>query len=320
MRSKIFGRTGFSHLCIAIAVGIALPMVAFADHNHGRKFKINGVAVTGINDFCGLPVASLPVPAGLPPTIRATNLGEYDPDGALPIPLSPTNCRDDIVIATSTDTAFLAAAGIPDIDPRLKNLPLREVPVVAGVDGKRRVLPPLSVVPGNALPPTKSDPNDTLTLGDWLSARGRLHLRCKADGTARVRIRFRNLVPNGVYTMWGVYNTTPPESPSAQIVPVPLGGVPNVIIPDSRGRATYIRDLSSCPKDVTEDGSRMMFMTMAYHSDANVSGAVPEIGAAPTQFVAEDGTEFSSTFAPGAVTHDHVMFLISGEHLELPAL
>ncbi len=307
--------TKLTRFSMAVAIGIVLPIAAMADHSETRRYSIRGDAVTGINDLCGLPVFHLPVPAGLPPTIRATNLGEYNPEGLLPIPLSPDNCHDDIVVSTTTDTAFLAAAGIPDVDPRIKNIPLREVPVVTGLDGSRSAVPSLTDVPGNALPPTKSNPNDQITLGEWLGARGRMHLRCRANGTARVRIEFRNLIPNGIYTMWGVWNTTPPGAANAQIVPVPLGGIPNAVVPNQRGRASFVRDLASCPKDIAEDGSQMMFATLAYHSDANMSGAVPEVGAAPSKFIAADGTEFSSTFAPGAVTHDHVVFLMSGERL-----
>lgn len=59
----------------------------------------------------------------------------------------------------------------------------------------------------------------------------------------------------------------------------------------------------------------MLFIDMAYHSDSNLSGAFPQIGAAPTKFKMVDGTEFSSALVPGAVTHDHVLFLISGEKM-----
>lgn len=304
----------FSILLTYIVV-LLLPTTAFATHDGSRQFYGHGVAVTGINDLCGSPVFSLPTPEGMPATVHATVLGEYDPEGELPILLSPTNCNDDIVVATYTDPNFLAMTGRPDIDSRLKNIPLREVPVISSPDGSRSIVPKLSSVPGNALPPTKSNPNDTITLGNWLNAKGRMYLRCKADGTATVKLRFRNLVPSGVYSVWGIWNTTPPGAPRARLVPVPLGGIPNVVIPDYRGRTTFFRELASCPKDVTENGSIMLFIDLAYHSDSNVSGAFPQIGAAPTKFKMMDGTEFSSVLAPGAVAHDHVLFLMSGEKL-----
>ncbi len=308
-------RTTHLQILIGYLAVLLLPTVTFATHDGSRQFFDRGVAVTGINDLCGSPVFNLPVPEGLPPTIRATMLGEYNPEGELPIPLSPTNCNDDIVVTTYTDLNFLTRTGQPDIDSRLKNIPLREVPVISKPDGSRSVVPTLDSVLGNALPSTKSNPNDTITLGNWLNAGGRMYLRCKTDGTAKVKLRFKNLIPNGVYSVWGIWNTTPPGASKARLFPVPLGGIPNVVIPDSRGRATFSRELASCPKDVTENGSIMLFIDLAYHSDSNLSGAFPQIGAAPTKFKMVDGTEFSSPLVPGAVTHDHVLFLISGEKL-----
>jgi len=312
---NLFIQINHLQVLVAYIAVLLLPTVTFAAHNSSRQFYDRGIAVTGINDLCGSPVFNLPAPEGLSPTVHATVLGEYDPDGELPIPLSPTNCNDDIVVATYTDPNFLARTGQPDIDSRLKNIPLREVPVISKPDGSCAVLPTLDSVPGNALPPTKSNPNDTITLGNWLNAGGRMYLRCKADGTAKVKLRYRNLIPNGVYSVWAIWNTTPPGASKARLFPVPLGGIPNVVIPDSKGRATFSRELASCPKDVTENGSIMLFIDLAYHSDSNLSGAFPQIGAAPTKFKMEDGTEFLSVFAPGAVAHDHVLFLISGEKL-----
>jgi len=301
------------HLMFMSIAFILFSTSAFANGN--RHYFERGIAVTGLNDLCGAAVFSLPLPAGMPPTFHAATLGEYAPQEELPFPLSSNNCHEDIVVTTHTDPSFIAATGLPDVDTRLKNIPLREVPVISNPDGSRSALSTLNRVPGNALPPTKSNPNDAITLGGWLNARGLMHLRCKADGSARINLRFRNLIPNGVYSLWGLWNSTPPGSPRARLLPVPLGGIPNVLVPDSRGHATFTRNLASCPKDVTADGSVMLFIDLAYHSDNNVSGVFPQITATPTKFKTADGTVFSSPLITGAVTHDQVLFLISGEKL-----
>lgn len=196
--------------------------------------------------------------APIPPTIRATNLGEYNPGGELPIPLTPSNCVQDTVVATTTDTDFLAATGSPDANPAMKNIPLRKNFIITGQDGSRSQLPSISQVPGNPLPPVSGEPNDTIILGKWLKARGKMLIHCRANGKATIKASFHNLIPNGVYIMWGVWTTNPPGPP---IVPVPFGGVPNVLIPDQQGNVTYYRKLAACPKDVTQDGSRLMFVT-----------------------------------------------------------
>ena len=297
--------------CIALLT--LLPITAAASNY--RHFHANGRAATGINDLCGAPIFNLDVPVGFSPNFHARVVAEYDPNGALPIPLSPNNCDNDIVLATYTDPGFLAAVGLPDIDDRLKNIPLKQVPVISAANGTRSQIPTLGSVPGNAFPPTKSDPNNTITLGDWLRARGHMALTCRADGTARIKLRYRNLIPNGVYSVWALWNTIPPGAPGGRIVPLPLGGIPNVIVPDIHGRATFVRELASCPKDMTPDGSIIMFIDLAFHSDNNLSGAFPQITPTPTLFKAADGEIFSSPLVPGAVTHDHVLILISGEEL-----
>ncbi|MEE9355462.1 MAG: hypothetical protein V3U75_07710 [Methylococcaceae bacterium] len=312
---KLFILVKKLRIMLSNIVLLLLSTTAFANHNDSQQYFERGVAVTGVNDLCGSPVFNLPAPEGISPTIHATMLGEYNRDGKLPIPLSPTNCNDDIVLSTHTDLDFLARTGQPDIDSRLKNIPLRDVPVISNPDGSRSVVPSLENVQGNALPITKSNPNNTITLGNWLDAQGWMLLRCNANGTAKVKLRLKNLIPNGVYTVWGIWNTTPPGASKARILPVPLGGIPNVVTPDSAGKATFSRELASCPKDVTDNGSILLFIDLAYHSDGNVSGAFPQIGAAPTQFKMTDGTKFSSPLVPGAVTHDQMLFLISGEKL-----
>jgi hypothetical protein len=97
--------------------------------------------------------------------------GSFDPSpNALnALPLSPANCGGNILLATHTDAAFLAQIGFPDSDPRVRNIPLRQVPVIADPDGLRRTLPPLGVLPPNPFPPTKSSPNDPVTSHAWSS-------------------------------------------------------------------------------------------------------------------------------------------------------
>ncbi len=313
MNLKTLGRQKRSQLKMAMVLGMLVPMAVYADHDRARHSVIDGKPVTGINEFCGSPVFSLPLPAPLPPTLRATNLGEYNPGGALPFPLSSTNCRDDIIVTTTTDLDFLAAAGIPDVNPGLKNIPLRQNFVITGQDGSRSMLPSLSQVPGNALPPTISNPNSPITLGKWLNAKGRINIACKANGKATVEATFRNLIPNGVYSMWGVWTTTPPGPP---IVPVPLGGLPNALIPDRHGDASFFRELASCPMDVTKDGSLLMFITLAYHSDSDLNGANPELGAVPTTFNPLVGNSFTSTLVPGVATHDAMEFPVNVEAIQ----
>ena len=51
-----------------------------------------------------------------------------------------------------------------------------------------------------------------ITLGDWFAAKGEGSYAC-ADGTGHVDIRFENLVPDGLYTMWHDFAIWPPTEP-----------------------------------------------------------------------------------------------------------
>jgi hypothetical protein len=313
MKSTMNGWLNRRHMQIAAVLGMLLPLTVHAEHDRDRSSVIQGKAVTGINEFCGSPVFNLPLPSPLPPTLKATNLGEYNPGGALPFPLSSTNCSKDIVVTTTTDLDFLGAAGIPDVNPALKNIPLRQNYVITGQDGSRSRLPSLDQVPGNALPPTTSNPNSPITLGKWLNAKGRVHIECKSNGKATIEASFRNLIANGVYSMWGVWTTPPPGPP---IVPVPLGGLPNALVPDRHGEASFFRELASCPFDATKDGSLLMFITLAYHSDSDLNGTNPELGAAPTIFHPPVGDSFTTTLVPGVATHDAMEFPVNVDFVQ----
>ncbi len=291
-----------------------LPAMAIADHNT----IIKGINVTGANRLCGEPVMQLDaIPAPLPGDFGGDFVGEFDPaPGATDaIPLSPTNCDDDILLATYTDDNFLSGLGVPEADNRIVNVPLRNVPVNATPNGIRLSLPPQGVLPANPFPPTKSNPNDDITLSEWLSARGRMTLKCRADGTASVKIRFHNLIVNGVYSMWGLWATTPPGAPAATMVPLPFGGVPNAFIADKKGKAQFERKIAYCPFDATPDGSRLLFVSTAYHSDGSLYGATAELPAFQVSFQEADGSIFQSTLPPGVVDHDLMNFPINASAL-----
>jgi hypothetical protein len=309
---KLSKHNKFINILMACMILLAiLPVSALANHN--RYFFEFGKAATGVNDLCGVPLFTLDSPPGVNPNFHIRAVGEYDPVGSAPIDLTPANCDNSIVLATYTDPVFIANSGLPDIDARLKNIPLRENYVISSPDTTRSQLPSVDSVPGNAFPVTKSGPSTPITLGDWLNARGQMFLTCRSDGTAKIRLRYRNLVPNGLYSAWGIWSTTPPGAPAARVLPLPLGGLPNAVTADSYGRASFTRELASCPKDITADGSLMLFIDLAYHSDASLTGAFPQITAAPTTFREANGTVFSSPLVNGAVSHDHVLILISGE-------
>ena len=112
IEQRVFIRFKLLEILLLNIVILFLSTTAFANDDGSRHYFDHGIAVTGLNDLCGSPVFSLPAPGSLPSTFHATTLGEYDPEGVLPIPISPTNCNDDIVVTTNTDLNFLTAVGV----------------------------------------------------------------------------------------------------------------------------------------------------------------------------------------------------------------
>ena len=268
---------------------------------------IKSVPVTGANSFCGESIFKFPEP--FPQDLQLVFIGEYDESAnALDaIPLSEENCRSDTILATTTDPGLVALLGGEDADSRLKNRKLRDVPTYLGTDGVRRLIPRTSSVDG-MFPPVKVDGADDITLGDWVKGEGQMQVTCRANGESTVRIDFEHILPNSLYTLWGMYATVPPGEFQRQLIPVPLGGVPNVMTSDKQGRGSFERTINGCPLEVFSDGSELMMIILNYHADGSVYGADPDIGTAKNAFILEDGSEFMSTHPAGILNHDQLIF------------
>ncbi len=255
------------------------------------EITITGVAVTGANRRLGEPVWDLGVPFGL----CGFNFvfGFVPGGGNVPIDLDPSTPLDTLV-ATGFDTNLAVVPPFaPFPDPTLLNIPFREVPIIVGPDGTRAPVPSVLDVPGFA--PSKSLPNAPITLGEWLEAEGKLDIECDDDGTAIVKVKLKNLIENGVYTLWGVFGLDlfPVDGMEDTIVPVALGGVPNVMIADEDGEARIKRTINFCPIDEP----RLKTINIAWHSDGSDYGAVPEL-----PLLGLPG---------GVITHDQVNFAIN---------
>ena len=280
-------------------------------HNNVQTWEVSGRAVSGPNDVCGVPQWTMPAP--FPPDAHFTVLGAHDdnPNALNSIPLTPELCgQDDVLLATYSNAGLNALGGFPDADQRIKNVPLREVQVKAFPDGTRLTLPSMDMTNGNPFPPTKSEPNDAITVDQWFAARGEMVFRCYPDGTAKIEARFRNLIPNGVYGLYATWLTIPPGEVNPTFVPLAFGGVPNMMIPDEKGRAHFKRTFSYCPMNNAPDGSFIMFINAGYHADGIPGGVMPQTILEQGKFTSEHGEVFFSAKPPGTVTIPHVQFPI----------
>ena len=114
-----------------------------------------------------------------------------------------------------------------------------------------------------------------LKLGQWLSGSGDGEYRCE-DGTGRIDVRFRSLVPDGVYTMWHWFVSIPPTVPFNGIYGVPLGdrdGSQSVFRADRRGDVRYVREFQPCLQLSGEHLASALAIN--WHSDGQTHGPLP---------------------------------------------
>jgi hypothetical protein len=137
---------------------------------------------------------------------------------------------------------------------------------------------PLEGCPGeNSVDTRRTKP---ITLGEWLRARGevtitltRFNKEVNAYTAARFDLHFQDLPPNAIFTIWAARRHVL-EPPPKFRRPHPLR-IPNVIVSDKRGRASFSAEVSNpFPDPATDDkGLRMMVLAVNYHSDYQNWGA-----------------------------------------------
>ncbi len=225
--------------------------------------NIEGFAVTGANRLLSEPIWDL----GTVGTLGFNLVFEYAPSAFDPRPLT-SSTPPDAILATGLEP--LIGVRPEDVPEGMYNTPLKEVPVISDIfTGTRSQLPALFSSSADTV--TRNEPSDPVTLEQWLGASGKAKFVCFSDGTGSVILRFRHLIPNSLYSAWGVYTVdTDGDGIEDFIAGIPLGGVPHAFVSDERGDARYKRRINFCIHDVPN----LKFLTMLYHSDADLSGSV----------------------------------------------
>ncbi len=278
-----------------------------------RSWEIKGIPVTGPNDICGKAAWIMPPP--FPPNLSFTTLGAYNNDEFAidALPLNSEICKNrETVLATHTDQLLNQLAGYTDADTRLKNVPLHQVQIKASPTGVRTVLPMMGETVGNPFPPVRIAIKP-IKIKDWFNAKGRMNINCYEDGSAQIKAKFSNLMPNGVYSLIGTWKTIPPGETQPIFAALALGGSPAIVIADEKGRSRITRHLNFCPKDPTLDGSILMFIDLGYHMDGAPNGVLPSLFDQIDFFTSIDNEVFPSTKPPGIVTSPAVGFPINVE-------
>lgn len=231
--------------------------------------RVRGIAITGSNRYFGNPIWDLGEDLG---SFGFNFIFAHNPGQASPLDITAST-PDSAIIASGLDLNYLALFGLveSDIDPNIVNVPIHEAPVLAGPAGQLAQLPSVSDV--GATVRSRIASNKPVTLKKWLGAKGTAEFKCFIDNTSTVKIRMKSMIPDSMYSAWGVFSfDSDGNGQGDQIGGVPLGGVPNVMMTDDRGRATLSRKLNFCPKNEP----RLKYVTIAYHADTNNNGSVPD--------------------------------------------
>jgi len=231
--------------------------------------RVHGQVVTGSNRLRGMPIWDLGEDLG---TLGYSFIHAHNPGQASPLPIDE-NTPGSAIMASGLDLAYMALFGLTeaDIDPAIINNPIHQTPVISGPAGEITQLP--GVMDVRATVASRIASNQPVTLTKWLSARGVAKFKCSQDGTSTVNIKMRSLVPDAMYSAWGVYSFDFDGNGVGEAIGgVPLGGVPNIMMTDSRGTASISRQLNFCP----EDEPRLKYLTIALHSNASNNGSVPD--------------------------------------------
>lgn len=291
---NMFNTTSFAAGFGRKAICCALMAAGLSASAHATEvFYVEGVSVTGSNRNFGEPIWDL---GDIGDTGFEFVFG-HNPNGDEPFYLTEDTPGDTVLVG-GADPGYLQLFGLvpEDLDPELVNAPLHAMPVVAGPDGTRAQLPNIMDVPGIVL--GRNADNAPVTLESWMASEGRAKIVCYDDGSGFLDMRLRRMIPNGMYTIWGVWSrdTTGDGVPNS-IGGTPLGGVPNVVMTDRRGRARVQRVLNMCPFD-TED--RLKYFTVAYHSELRNKGGVPDqaLAGAPGGTTAHAAMSFPINVVP----------------------
>lgn len=249
---------------------------------------IKGRVVTGTNRFLEQPLTDFGALLG---TAGFSNVAEYNPYGAEPVPLT-TDTPLSALLATYVDPSFLILIDKTpaDVDPAKLNVLLQDVPVnvdLAGINRSRLE----GILQSNQLQPGLAEPSTPITLADWMQADGMALIKCDTAETSSISITLKRFLPNRLYTIWSIFGQD-------QLIPLPLGGVPNAVVTDSNGNAKFDRLLNFCPFQMGPDHTPLLLIDVVYHSDHQIYGTVPDL-------------PFADLFT-GTVNHTQYEFQIMG--------
>ncbi|MFO6464311.1 hypothetical protein ACK8OR_07960 [Jannaschia sp. KMU-145] len=230
------------------------------------------------------PVATLHLASGLAPYDESDHLNFDSGHDVGPIErLHPTAAETDPKEDMALTFIFHIDEDLTEQDVFFERVP-GSGEVFRPTGATREMDAPL-YAPATAVPHTPLQTENTgpwprgkalgITLGEWFAASGQGRYSC-VDGTGHVEIRFENLVPDGLYTLWHDFAIWPPTDPFIGFYDTPFGardGSENAFTADASGAAHVVRTITPC---LQLSGEQLISeLAIAWHSDGRTHGPTP---------------------------------------------
>lgn len=239
------------------------------------QLDIRGVAVTGWNKRFGSPVRDLRFVGDLNFDVA----GVFNPDGPA-LPVGADTSPDALLASYAAPDVYLAFFGVPNAQNAPdQNIPYADYPQLITHDSQFGPLPQLADNP-DWFGQSNGAETRGLTVRQWLQASGSMRFECKRDQQPSYRVRVRNAIPGGLYTVWGFYF----DQGIGSLMPdFAFGGTSaNVFVADKEGRIDGERSLNFCPQQVSiEDRYVPVATFLVFHPDGRVNAAVGHTVATP---------------------------------------
>jgi len=248
--------------------GVANSSGNYTSASKVDKLKLIGRAVTGWNKIYGTPVSDLRFVGDLNFDVG----GVYNPDGPA-LPIGADTSPSALMASYAAPDVYLAFFGVPNAQSTPnQNILYADYPhVISHDESIRGTIPQLNENP-DWFGKSNGAKSRGLTVGDWVSAEGSMKFVCDDDG-AFYNLSASNLIPGGLYTVWGFYF----DQDFGSLMPdFAFGGTSsNVFAADRHGKIKSSKDLSFCPQQVTiNDRQVPVSMFLVYHPDGRVHATV----------------------------------------------
>lgn len=247
---------------------------------YSTSFTIDAHQVHGVNSFNNRPLVDFSESSNIFPANPIHEIGVFTPGAFNASRIFKRTAFDRLVANIDSYDTRVVLGNPRGTGPF--NVPIAQVPTISTssrtITDRTRPRSFASsidpVVLGGAY--LSEEVEEFVTLEKWNNAVGRIRARCFA-GRAVVRILLKHGLPNALYTVWDI-GVLDPLTENESLSGGPFGGLPNVMVSDEDGSASFRRTVNYCPFDKCKGAKRCtLYISLFYHFDHLVYAAAPSL-------------------------------------------